>query len=529
MIIERQEKKRNYVHIITYLLIAVVIIASAYLHFTAKAANNMDRKNTITLLPGETYSLLNTGKKATYKSANSKVASVSQKGKIKAKKVGKTTITVKSHNSKTRLTIAVVEMNKSRVSLDAGNTVQLRVKNALKSTKWCSTRPTVVSVSEKGFATALSEGTATIKAVTDGKTVTCRIKVSGTANGNSTEKSKENVSGTLEVHFIDVGQADCILLKETQGASAKNYMIDCGNADDRNTIINYLHEQRVSSLDGLFLTHWHEDHIGSAPDILSTFSVKKAYIRPNVTKVDSNIYKQTERGLKAVPCEYPKAGESIDLGNIQLDVVGPCNDNIKDGDENKNSLAFILRYKDKKMFFGGDSAQENETDIINSGADLSDISVYKVSHHGSTYSTSYAFVRAMTERKSTNDPFLCIISVGKDNSYYHPHEATLKRLEQAGGKIYRTDQSENIVITTDGNTLDIRSGKNSSAEAEKTIVPTSTEKSYSGEFIGNKNSKVVHSSNCHTLPAEQNRIYFGTYEQAVFEGYRPCSNCLGGK
>lgn len=529
MIIERTEKKeKRYMPILVCLLTAVVIVtsASAYMHFIAKAANK-SLETKITLLPGETYTLSNTGKKATYKSKNSKIASVSKKGKIKAKTVGKTTITIKSSSVKTKINIAVIGLNKTKTSLVMGDTIQLKVKHAFKSTRWYSTRPNIAKVSGKGLVTGISKGTATIKALTDGKILKCKVRVFEEEK-NTELKENDAASGTLEVHFIDVGQADCIFLKEINENTVKNYLIDCGNADDKDTISNYLKEKNVSQLDGLFLTHWHDDHIGSAQAILNAFEVKKAYIRPNNTNVDTAVYKNTMKALQNVPCEYPKAGEYIDLGNIQIDVIGPCSDSIPDGDENKNSLAFILKYGNKKMFFGGDTPQENETEIINSGADLSDISVYKVSHHGSTYSTSYAFVRAMTERKSTNDPFYSIISVGEGNSYYHPHSATLQRLEQAGAKIYQTDLNGTVVFTTDGNSLDIQTEKSNSTDTIPTIAPTTSANdiAYAGKYIGNKNSKVVHIDTCTSLPAEQNRVYFDSYEQAVSEGFRPCGNCL---
>lgn len=526
MIIEREEKKERKCARIIIGLMAVVFVltsASAYI-FTAKAANtSVVKADKITMVPGEKYVISKVGKKATYSSKNNKIASVSKKGRITAKRVGKTTVTIKVSSKRYKVTVAVVGLNKSKASMKIGDKMQLKVKNALKSTRWYSTKPNIAKVSGKGLVTAISEGTTVINASTDGKTLKCKVQVSKSEESLSSENG--NGSGTLEVHFIDVGQADCIYLKETEENAVKNYMIDCGNGDDKENIINYLKNQGVSSLDGLFLSHWHEDHIGSAPDILTNFEVKKAYIRPNVTNVDSSVYKRTEKELKKIPCEYPKAGEHIELGKIQVSVLGPCSDSIPDRDENKNSMSFILTYGNKKMFFGGDTTQENETEIINSGADLADISVYKVSHHGSTYSTSYAFVRAMTERKNTKDPFYGFISVGKGNCYYHPHQATLERLQQAGATIYRTDQDGTIVLSTDGDSIKVTTENGTSANIPaNTVAPSASE---TEKYIGNKNSKIVHKSSCSSLPAEKNRIYFDSYEEAISQGFSPCRNCLG--
>ena len=78
----------------------------------------------------------------------------------------------------------------------------------------------------------------------------------------------------LEVHFIDVGQADCALL-----VSDGHYMvIDGGNNDDAETIVTYLKNQGVKTLDAVVGTHPHEDHIGSLDAIINSFDVEAVYM-----------------------------------------------------------------------------------------------------------------------------------------------------------------------------------------------------------------------------------------------------------
>ncbi|HQD88265.1 MAG TPA: hypothetical protein PLZ87_06120, partial [Methanomassiliicoccaceae archaeon] len=72
-----------------------------------------------------------------------------------------------------------------------------------------------------------------------------------------------------------------------------------------------------------------------------------------------------------------------------------------------------------------------------------DIEVLKVAHHGSRYSSSEQFL-------SATSPEIAVISAGAGNTYGHPHEEALERLEASGATIYRTDMNGTMVITTDG-------------------------------------------------------------------------------
>ena len=113
-----------------------------------------------------------------------------------------------------------------------------------------------------------------------------------------------------------------------------------------------------------------------------------------------------------------------------------------------------------------------------------------------------------------------MISVGKGNSYGHPHEEPLSRLNQAGVTILRTDELGTIVARTDGKEVTL-TWDNQSAN------PENAEPAQPVQFIGNVNSHKFHSPDCANLPTEKNRIIFDTYEEAVNAGYTPCGSCLG--
>jgi competence protein ComEC len=111
-------------------------------------------------------------------------------------------------------------------------------------------------------------------------------------------------------------------------------------------------------------------------------------------------------------------------------------------DINNNSLAFILQYGGFRMLFTGDAGAESEQRFLSEGIDLH-ADVLKVGHHGSAYSSTPAFIRAV-------HPAYAIISVGRHNLFGHPAPSTLATLQRLGAQIYRTDKNGAATVTTDG-------------------------------------------------------------------------------
>ena len=117
-------------------------------------------------------------------------------------------------------------------------------------------------------------------------------------------------------------------------------------------------------------------------------------------------------------------------------------------------------------------------------------------------------------------PEYAVISVGKGNSYGHPTEAVLSRLRDADVKLYRTDLQGDIIMRSDGENITVTTAKNENIQTNETQAEMSEE-----TYIGNKNSKKFHRPSCNTLPAEKNRIYFSSRDEAIDSGFSPCSNC----
>lgn len=246
----------------------------------------------------------------------------------------------------------------------------------------------------------------------------------------------------LTVIVFDVGQADCIYIHTPQN---ENILIDTANNSDGQEITDTLYILGVAHIDYLFLTHPHADHIGGADDIIENFDIGSIYM-PKVYQ-DTQTYKDVLNAAKNKGIKIQAAKpQVIYLSAAVINMIAPIEENY---DElNAYSIVLKLTYKDFDMLFTGDLPKEEETDLL--GYDLR-ADVLKVAHHGSNYSTSESFLQKVGCKYA-------VISVGKDNSYGHPHEETLELLENYHVKIFRTDLQGNIIITSDGEEINIEDG-----------------------------------------------------------------------
>lgn len=311
----------------------------------------------------------------------------------------------------------------------------------------------------------------------------------------------------FEVHFIDVGQADCSLVL----CDDKSLLIDGGNVADSSLVVSYLLNLGIESLDYVICTHAHEDHVGGLNGPLNKFKVNCNIFAP-ATGASTKCYKDF---IDAVSKQdksltIPNAGYSFMLGSAEVKFLGPVREDYSD--INNTSIVTKITYKNTSFLFTGDAETEAEADILDAGFDVS-ADVLKVGHHGSENSTSYRFLRDIL-------PSIAVISVGANNDYGHPTEEALSRLRDADVKVYRTDVQGNIIISSDGNRLSVVTEKNQNAETNPT-VPAEPANSY----IGNKNSKIFHLPTCSTLPKESNRVYFTSRNNAVSDGFTACSRC----
>lgn len=262
----------------------------------------------------------------------------------------------------------------------------------------------------------------------------------GLTNFNSNKVNNADPN-KMFVHYIDVGQGDCILVQ----VNNKNLLIDSGPKSDRKKLFNYLSGLNLNKLDYVIATHPHEDHIGNMDDIIKTYSIGTFY----APKVESTT-KSFEDMVDALKDKNLKVhvlknnSNSIDLGeNTKVNVFSPN----KDFYDNLNNYSPVIKiqYGNTSFLFTGDAEKEVEKEILNNNEDIS-ADVLKVGHHGSSTSTSKDFLKKV-------NPSIAVISVGKDNIYNHPDAITTKLLDDSNIKTYRTDKDGTIVICSDGSTI----------------------------------------------------------------------------
>lgn len=312
----------------------------------------------------------------------------------------------------------------------------------------------------------------------------------------------------LLVHYIDVGQADCILLESGDSF----VLIDGGNREDGDLVVTYLEQQGVEDLAAVICSHAHEDHVGGLPSVLAVYPTHAVWAPTKTysSKVfDKFVYYVDQQELEIV---IPQPGDIMTFGdNVQLTVLGPVKSY---ADPNNTSIVVRVVYGDTSFLFTGDMEKEAETDMLDYWAGRAEwhADVLKMGHHGSDTSTGYHFLNEVF-------PTYAVISVGQDNDYGHPHKEPMERLHQAGVIALRTDQLGHIVAKSDGKTVEF-TWENQNAAPEDVTPGESL-------FIGNKNSKTLHTSSCSNLPAEKNQVLFVSYNEAINAGYKPCSGCLG--
>lgn len=307
----------------------------------------------------------------------------------------------------------------------------------------------------------------------------------------------------LTVHFIDVGQADCALLE----CNGEFILIDGGNVEDSSLVVSYLQKTGVEELAAVVCSHAHEDHVGGLPGVLAVFPTKAVYA-PTRT-YSSNCFDDFVRyaDQQRLTIQIPAPGDSFTLGDATVTVLGPVKSY---AETNDTSIILMVQFGKNRFLFTGDMETAAENDMLDAGTNVK-ADVLKVGHHGSNTSTGYRFLYQV-------DPDYAVISVGKGNTYDHPHEEPMSRLHDADVTVYRTDEMGTVIARSDGTTISF-SWENSQSQPNDPTVGDQT-------YIGNIKSKALHLPTCSSLPAEKNQILFDSYENALDAGYAPCSRCM---
>lgn len=374
---------------------------------------------------------------------------------------------------------------------------------------------------------------------TNQATSTSEKSQSDTTSGEAVQSGQEEKAakapdtskpeGTLEVHYIDVGQGDATLIK----CGSHAMLIDGGNNNKGTTVQLYLKKQGVESLDYVIGTHPDADHIGGLDVIVYKYNCEKV-IMPDYEK-DTKTYQELVDVIhdKNMKITYPVVGEQYALGEAKFTIIAP-NSNSYGGNANDYSVAILLEYGKNRFLFTGDAEEASEAEMLTNGIDIS-ADVYKVAHHGSRSASTQEFLNAV-------HPKYAVISCGEGNSYGHPHAEVLNRLRSMGVEVFRTDEQGSIIASSDGENItwncsatdSWQSGEQTESDRENSEDENSGNAisdavtSEQTTYVLNTNTKKFHRETCGSVSQikEENFQKVQTSREELEQsGYSPCKNC----
>lgn len=231
----------------------------------------------------------------------------------------------------------------------------------------------------------------------------------------------------LELRFLDVGQADAVLVRE----GGKTALVDAGGGAG---VLAQLRALGVDTIDLLVASHNHADHIGGMTAVLGG-TVVRFYLDNGLPHTTAT-YQRTIQAVTASGAQYLRpTARTISLGSARLRVLPPP-PNV--GDQNNSSVGILIQYGEFRALLTGDSEQL-ELQYWLEHDSIPRVTVVKVAHHGSRNGTSPDWIEA-------THPQVAVISVGTGNTYGHPSAEVIEEWENAGATVYRTDQDGAVII-----------------------------------------------------------------------------------
>lgn len=316
---------------------------------------------------------------------------------------------------------------------------------------------------------------------------------------DQSDKSRSNndtlSDGDVQIHFIDTGNSDAILIDD--GGVAM--LIDAGDNDDERSVVNYLNGRGIKEIKYLVSTHAHADHAGGLDEVVKSYNVENAFVSNG--DADTATYRDFIMALsdKGLDPSVPLEGKKFKLKNSYFEVF-----NTNGGSTTNNeSLVILLTHGNDKMLFMGDAEEEVEYEILNK---MPDVDLLKLGHHGSHSSTTDAFL-------DKTNPEYAVILCGRNNKYGHPHRETMRKLKDKGIDVYRTDESGDLLFTSSGNGITTKSKKGDYKSGSNSTDEYSSAPSYESGYSESSSSE--ESANSKTV--------YWTEKGKVYHKYRDCS------
>lgn len=251
------------------------------------------------------------------------------------------------------------------------------------------------------------------------------------------------VEGTLEVHIVDVAQADCTLIVGEAG----NVLIDAGDVETADEVVQYLKGLGIAKLEYAIFTHPDADHIGGAAAVIESFDVANV-ILPALHEGDIPTTKVYERMITALENKTETniipatAGESYEIGALKMKILAPLSENYT----NINDYSVVARFDfgATSFLFTGDALEKSEGEMLERyPASELRADFFQAGHHGAKNANTAAFIRAVS-------PSVVAVSCGKDNKYGHPTDEALASFAAVNAMVYRTDELGTMIFISDG-------------------------------------------------------------------------------
>ncbi|WP_436932433.1 lamin tail domain-containing protein [Halosimplex halobium] len=268
----------------------------------------------------------------------------------------------------------------------------------------------------------------------------------------TTTQTATTPNGTLEVHFINVGQSVSTLVV---GPTNETMLIDSGDfRTDGEHVLQYLKQHNISRIDHFVVTHADADHIGGNAAIIDYYETEAdgigAIYDPGIA-ASTQTYEAYLDAVEQhnVTLYETRAGDPLPFEGVSVDVLGPPEPYLDNRDRNENSIVLTLTYGETRFLFTGDAEADQEQYLLDTYDETLRATVLKAGHHGSQSSTGPALLDAV-------GPKTVVISSAYDSQYGHPHEEVLQRLADRSIPAYWTATHGNIVLASDGEQVTVK-------------------------------------------------------------------------
>jgi competence protein ComEC len=274
---------------------------------------------------------------------------------------------------------------------------------------------------------------------------------SSTTRTPATTTATLSANGTLEVHFINVGQGASTLLITPENETV---LIDSGDwQDDGEYVLQYLEQRNITRIDHLITSHADADHIGGHAAVIEYFETEAdgvgAVYDPGIAST-SQTYERYLDAIEAhdVTLYRTQDGDTIPIEDVSARVLAPPSTPLEGSDRNENSIVLAVEHGSHQFLFPGDAESDEEAYLIQNHGTALESTVLQAGHHGSRSSSGTALLDAV-------QPRVAVISSPYDSRYGHPHNETLQRLATSSVKTYWTATHGHVMLQSGGRNLTI--------------------------------------------------------------------------